>query len=520
MSKVSDYKIEKFTSLKDTPSTYDAGKYVKVLDDGLDYDIVDTSTSGSSGGGLNYNYYFDTATDGNVASGTLQLNSSNYPGVSSIDISYYDKDGNDLSNWINSWDDSDKSVKGTLTLQSVSHANKYAMFKLTETLDTTFGSGKDGDVTISGAVNLNTTAVASGRTYADMIAYNVSSVGASSCQTTETPNGIEAGDAVLLINLQGAGNSQVDNVGNYEVFVVDSIVSTTITFKSNKTKLYGNNGGDSNLGTATDTHRVMLMRIPQYQNLTINSGAEITINSWDGLKYGVLAIMCSGVFTNQGTINLTENGYRRTQGYDYNGESYGSRGIKATGANLGGGGLGCGGGYATVGGGTYGGASYGVNTLSKLYLGSGGGGSHPYNDDCRGGAGGGIVLLQVKEFSLYGTISSNGALGIFAGNGSYSSYPGAGSGGSIMVKCNKLTMNSGSINAAGASPSNGGAGSVGRIAVYYNALMDSISNISPTPYTDSLTSGADKIDYNMDWLNNSGTFDDNEEVIVSYAYNY
>jgi len=509
MSKISDYKIEKFTSLKDTPNTYDPGKYVKVLTNGLDYDVVNTSTSGSSGGGLNYNYYFDTAVTGTVASGCVQLNATNYPGVSEVNISYFDKDGNDLSNWINSWDDSDKSVKGTLTFQSVSYVNKYAMFKLEETANTVFGSGKDGDVTISGSVNLNTDIVASGRSYPDMVAYNVSSVGASSCQTMATPNGIVSGDAVLLINLQGAGSTQVDNVGNYEIFIVDSVVNTTVTFKSNKTKLYGNNGGDSNLGVSPSKQRVMLMRIPQYNNLTIESGAELSGKSWDGTKYGVVACMVKNSTSVIGSV-VSPIGYRGTG--DHDGESYG--GFSGLGgghrywSNGKGGGSGA---YASNGlpglnGGSPGGTAYGVADLSKIYFGSAGGAE----SSNRGGHGGGIVLLFSKTLDVYGNISSNGTGGV--------NYGGSGAGGSILLKSNKLAVYSSTIEALGATRMN--AGSNGRIAIYYNALMDSLSAVNPTPYTDSLTSGADKINYNVAWLNNSGKFNYNEEIIVSYAYNY
>jgi len=515
MSKVSDYKIEKFVSLKDTPNEYVPGKYVTVEADGIDYGDVDTSTSGVSGGGLNYNYYFDTATSGTLASGTIRLDSDNYPAVSSIDISYHDKDDNDLSDWINSWDDSDKSIKGTLTLQSASKANKYAMFKLTETVDTTFGSGKDGDVTISGAINLNTTAVASGRTYADMIAYNVSTVGSNSCQTTETPNGIEAGDAVLLINLQGAGNSQVANTGNYEVFIVDNIVSTTVTFKSGKTKLYGNNGGDTNLGTGADKQKVMLMRIPQYDNLEITSAGSLTANNWNGSKYGVLAVMCKTAATIIGKIDMDIKGFRGGTAGGYNsGGSYGRNQANLGGAaNLGGGGchrgdVGGGAGHATNGtGGVHPGASYGDQKLTKLYMGSGGGSGYDSFHNREGGHGGGSVLLFAKDLDVYGTVSVLGGVGI--------GEAGEGSGGSVLIKSNKLSMHSGVVKSSVV-----GNASAGRIAIYYNALMDSLSNVTPTPYTDSLTSGADKIDYNVDWLNNSGKFDNNEEVIVSYAYNY
>jgi len=515
MSKISDYRIEKFVSLKDTPNEYVPGKYVTVEADGIDYGDVDTSTSGVSGGGLNYNYYFDTSTSGTLASGIIRLNSDNYPAVSKIDISYYDKDGNDLSDWINSWDDSDKSIKGTLTLQSATKVNKYAMFKLTETLDTTFGSGKDGDVTISGSVNLNTTAIADGRTYPDMVAYSVSSVGANSCQTTETPNGIEAGDAVLLINLQGSSNTQVDNVGNFEVFIVDNIVSTTVVFKSSKSKYYGNNGGDTNIGTATTNQRVMLMRIPQYNVLTLNSGASITCNAWNDKKYGVVAVMCKTSADIIGDINVNGKGYKAPGTMWYAGESYGGGPVRDARPNLGGGGVGQPG-HPEGGGGSYGtrgvstqyasaGYTYGSVELDKVYFGSGGG------DTPGGGDGGGINLMFIKELNIYGNVYCKGLSG---GAG--------GSGGSVLIKTNRLSMNSGHITSIGGSGSDNhhGSGGAGRIAIYYNALMDSLSNVNPTPYTDSLTSGADQIEYNLDWLNNSGKFDDNEEVIVSYAYNY
>ena len=528
MSNYTDYVktgANKFVELQDTPSTYDAGKYVKVESDGLNYSDVDATLSGinDSGGGLNYKYKFDTSISGTVVSGTFQFNNTNYRAVSKIGISYFDMNGADLTTWINSWDDSDKAVKGTATFKGVTDDTKYVTYKLKETGGSMFGDGSDGPVVVSGTVNLNTTALAAGRTYPDMVAYSVSSVGASSCQVAETPNGIAVGDAVLLINLQGAGSSQADNVGNYEIFTVDEVVSTTIVFKEEKTKLYGNNGGDSNIGTTGGTQRVMLMRVPQYSTLNIMSGGNITANAWDTSKYGVMCIKCSTLLKVIGSIAVDKLGFKGgtdaahepggsyTQGVVYNGPN----------PNVGGGAHGSssypggsGGSYGTrgevgyhhvddfvVAGQSY---TYGTADLSKVYLGSGGGG--------RGLPGAGACILITKELELYGSITS-------AGDGP--GYDSSGSGGSILINTNKVTMNAGSITAHGGPRAyDGGTGGDGRIAIYHNILMDSFSNVDPVPYTDDLIIAGSSTSYNAEWLNGNNTFDNDEEVFVSYSYNY
>ena len=114
------------------------------------------------------------------------------------------------------------------------------------TLD--MGNGADGNVTITSNKNLNTDAVIGSRTYADMVGYNVTAIGNNNVTAGATPNGIIAGDKVILINIQGDG-TYYDNVGNYEIFTVDTVVSTTITFTANKTLYYGD-GASSDSGLA------------------------------------------------------------------------------------------------------------------------------------------------------------------------------------------------------------------------------------------------------------------------------
>ncbi|MCP4214762.1 MAG: hypothetical protein GY765_08890 [bacterium] len=115
-------------------------------------------------------------------------------------------------------------------------------------------------------------------------------------------------------------------------------------------------------------------------------------------------------------------------------------------------------------GGSYGGFGgvNGVEVSNKTYgsitnptdPGSGGG----HYQSCNGGAGGGVIELDVKELDIDGTISCNGKLpGL---------YVGAGSGGSILLYAD-LIKGEGIIRANGGTGGSRGNGGGGRVAVYY-----------------------------------------------------
>lgn len=340
----------------------------------------------------------------------------------------------------------------------------------------TGGTGNDGNVTFTASTNINATNRISGRSCSqggDMVAYSVSSLTKSTATLTTTPSSscLVTGDEVLLINLQGT-STNYNNVGNYEFFEVSSINSNTVTFTESRTKLYGNNGGNANIGTSTSNHRVMLMRVPNYENVTINPGVSVYPTSWNGVKGGVLAFKASGTVTNNGTITASGRGYRAgtngTGGESYCGLDgggdgghpyrtiYGTNGVCGGGGgakfysspggsgNLGGagGGGGAGGTGTYVGGleggsggygsgyafnnsqnGTNGGTSggrggnggaYGNSSLTTLFFGSGGGGggacggAHPTLSGRSGGTGGGIINLETATLNVAGSIDSKG----------------------------------------------------------------------------------------------------------------
>ena len=122
-----------------------------------------------------------------------------------------------------------------------------------------FGTGTDGAITVTASKNLNTTAVATGRTYADGIAYKVNmstAFGTNSVATVDTPSGLATGDEILLINLQGASGDTTD-VGNYEFLTVSGISGSTVYFKTAIRNSY-----DS---TTASNQKVVIQRAPIHQ---------------------------------------------------------------------------------------------------------------------------------------------------------------------------------------------------------------------------------------------------------------
>ncbi len=384
------------------------------------------------------------------------------------------------------------------------------------------GDGHDGSITVSTSKNLNTDIVATGRSYADAVTYSVSVINSSSVTTSATPNGIVAGDEVMLINLQGDTNTTYANTGNYE-FAKVSLVSGSILYF--ETAISNSYGYGSNLNLTGQ--KVVVQRVPQYYNVTVQSGGVLTANDWNGTSGGLLVFRVAGTLDVQsgGSINMTGKGYRGGAGsasnavLSYRGESTG--GVNdtqtATPTTEGGGGgtLICQGG----GGGGYGangisgnrsgsscsnyanlGSSYGDANLAKLNLGSGGGGGGGGYGGAwnilggTGGDGGGIVYISANTItSSAGSVVNNGTDGGAGGAGDTipAGGGGGGAGGAIYLAGNVVNV-SGTITASGGSGgvtnvgsygspytelnggrSNGGNGGVGRIRVDANRVAGS-----------------------------------------------
>ena len=337
------------------------------------------------------------------------------------------------------------------------------------------GTGSDGSINVTTSTNINSDVLASGRAYADGINYSVTALGTNFVDCISSPVGIVGGDKVLLINLQGV-SSAVTNVGNYEVLTVQSINGLRMYFTSNKVKLYGNTN-DENVGVAATNQRVMVQRIPQYQNVTISGAGNLTCTAWNGVTGGVVAMMVAGTLSLSGTIQANGTGYRSQSqmGGKNWGESYGGINIASEGAGGAGNGYPSGSGYGTAGTtgsqGATAGAAYGNATLTKLYFGS----ASSANDNGHSmiySNGGGIVFVAANIFSHTGTLQSNAAAA--------SQYVGGGAGGSIAVTAQTFNIGTNTTQAIGATGQNGcGNGGTGITAVMYGTISGSLAG-APT----------------------------------------
>ena len=330
-----------------------------------------------------------------------------------------------------------------------------------------WGTGADGNLTVNATetVNLNTFKSA-GRSCADAIAYSVSALSSTTATLAETPASgcLAAGDEVILMQMDDpAGN--FTNTGTYEFLRIQSIVDDMLLFNTPKVGYYGSAAmSDNGIGTGGSDQKVMLVRVPNYNNVTING--TLTTNAWNGGKYGVLAFRSATLLSGTGLIDMKGKGFAGGSTKAGEGPGGGQQATAKTGIG-GGGGYGSTGATSSTSGSGAGGITYGDPALGRLYLGSGGGAGSRWSacttvngvttcESRSGGSGGngaGIVVLAAKEFSLQGSIQAQGDGPDCADkcNG------GVGSGGSIRLE-------GGTINVANLNANQGDG--EGRIALY------------------------------------------------------
>ena len=356
-----------------------------------------------------------------------------------------------------------------------SSSTQYAMTKFSDTAAANIGTGDDGSITISSSTNINTANSISGRSCSDggdAVNYSVSSLTSTSATLTTTPSTgcLNVGDEILLINLNGNTTSYT-NVGNYETLRIQSMSGATINFLSPKTKYYGNGTtDDTGIGTVNNTQRVMLQRVPNYINVTINTGISFVPSAFNGAKGGVMFFRASGTVAVNGTGSINADGLgwlggtNDSSGAGNGGGSYcggngtstptgGGRGgyyvnspaptIGSCGGGGGGGGVGYNGtanpyesgtsGSATGGGGGGGGGGYSPAGGYYAYGGGGGGGGHATAGT--GGSGSGGATVPSTAGATGGTLTS-GAGGhgncSYYGCGDNQGHGGGGGGGGTL----------------------------------------------------------------------------------------
>ncbi len=272
----------------------------------------------------------------------------------------------------------------------------------------------------------------------------------------------------------------------------------------------------------SDYHSAQVVRVPNYQNVLIESDGTLTSIPWGGSAGGVLAFRSRGATVVDGVISASGKGYRGGAA----GTGNGNPGSSAEGnlfpswrgpynnLNGGGGGVsydatdGGGGGHSTAGGtgagngsnpGGAGGTVVGISDLTSLVLG-GGGGAGGYaccwyvGGD--GGAGGGIIYVASNELTVNGSVTANGLNGVAKdspGSG------GGGAGGTVFLRAREGTVGVGKVTATGGAGYNGGGnGGLGRIRVEYCEDLVGTTNPSTTPVklTCYVTEQIESVPYN------------------------
>ena len=294
------------------------------------------------------------------------------------------------------------------------------------------------------------------------------------------------GDQVMVIQMQ-----HENSAGTYELRTVESIVNNDITV----------NAGLTNSYYQSTSSKSQIVRVPQYSDVTVDSGGALTAAAWDGNQGGILALSVLDTVTidNGGIIDVSDLGFRGAPRHahhwqngwadGYRGEGhlggYDSQGSSANGSGGGSGRAGCpakangggggGGGNGTAGGNggnfydcTRGSASGGIapggnevgsDSVQKLFLG-GGGGSGGFHDTSGhtgpAGNGGGIIYVTADAIIIDGSIKANGnaATAFTSSPGSYKGGSGGGAGGTIYLRADhEIPLTN--IEAVGGSGSDG-----------------------------------------------------------------
>ncbi len=299
------------------------------------------------------------------------------------------------------------------------------------------GRGGDGDLTIAGAgmvVN----------DYSGLL--EDASAGTTQVEVARGAR-FSAGDAVLLWRTQAQmdvtrGDQQVVHMdssgpGVFEFHVVTAIDTNTVTLSAPIEHGFPKDGSQ-------------MVRVPEYRNLTIASGASVVADPWDGSVGGIVALLVTETATVNGDVSASAMGFRGgnldssaggapsgctgltepAPRAEASGESvplgrYGSednlgRGNVASGGGGGachGGGAGGGGNAGRGGNGSpsegenfgLGGTLLDVDAFTTLVMGGGGGaGEEHHGGGTAGGRGGGVVLVRAQRVVGEGRFMADG----------------------------------------------------------------------------------------------------------------
>ena len=368
---------------------------------------------------------------------------------------------------------------------------------------TLFGDGSDGPVTFSTSAQFDPPADA---------VVDSGSVGGTTLTASGVTGTFMAGDKILIHQTRGTG------AGTWELNTVQSYALGNIVTVTPLDESYMTSGADA----------AQVLVIPQYTNVTVDSGVTLTAKPWNGSVGGILAFLSNGTVQIDGTIEAngvdSSSSSGATGGTGFSGGisttststpatqaegTDGPGGAASTSAN----GNGAGGGASTASGAASGsggghavsgaqgytspvggipstpGGPAGTPDLSTMVFGGGGGGGRGDSLDYGGGSGGGVVAILASTLNLSGSMLANGG-----SNGRAPCSPsnsaalgGGGAGGSVLIRGQSLTLGTRVISATGGSgacrlgDAGSGNGAVGRIRVEYCGAPPTGGTADPLP---------------------------------------
>ncbi|MBI2281597.1 MAG: gliding motility-associated C-terminal domain-containing protein [Bacteroidetes bacterium] len=173
--------------------------------------------------------------------------------------------------------------------------------------------GKDGAKVVTG------TEVVNAYTFLtlDITAGDTSITVDNSSLNTNFSGNITAGDLIMIIQVQGVSIidmahpgqtidwgriTNYNNCGNYEFVEIKNVPNSTTLIST---------CGLTNNYTASD--KVVIVRVPRYSTLAVNSGGVLTADAWNGNTGGILAIEVLDTTTIDGNIDVSSLGFRGGQ---------------------------------------------------------------------------------------------------------------------------------------------------------------------------------------------------------------
>ncbi|MFN3317042.1 MAG: hypothetical protein ACK40K_09540, partial [Raineya sp.] len=141
--------------------------------------------------------------------------------------------------------------------------------------------GKNG----IGLVNAPNTILNQYTTLQTNVSVGANTITVNNIAELNNPNPLERGDLLLIIQMQGASIRSDNTIeygeilnyngaGNYEFVYVSNVVGNTISFSCPLQQNY------------TTAGHTQVIRVPQYQKLTIQTGASVTAPAWNGSRGG------------------------------------------------------------------------------------------------------------------------------------------------------------------------------------------------------------------------------------------